>query len=120
MATIANIEAITLNNKAFRRVISTSPYLQQVVVMSIIDEIGNEMHPQTDQFIKIEKGEAMVIINNRDSMNISQGYSVQIPKGTWHNIINVGPEPLKLYTVYSPPQHKEGLIQEFKPAQDSD
>lgn len=114
---IGNIEKITLKNTNFRKVLSTSKH-SQLVVMSLKcgEDIGVEIHKNVDQFFRIEKGNGYVIANGKKH-KISDGYSFIIPAGTEHNIVNVDKKnPLKLYTIYSPPQHKPGTIAKNKPS----
>lgn len=122
---ITNIEDATLNNKNYRKVLYTSTNLHgmQLVVMSLKpgEEIGIEKHSEADQFIRIEQGEAMVQIgkNKKDVYMLDANDSILIPAGTWHNIINSNDHyPLKLYTLYTPPQHKDKLVQKLKPKMD--
>jgi mannose-6-phosphate isomerase-like protein (cupin superfamily) len=107
------LEILTLENKNFRQVIHTTAY-QQLVLMSVKDEIGLEVHPYTDQFIRIESGEAKVIVDDNEWI-LRNGDSVTVSKGSYHNVINVGDKALKLYTIYSPPHHPDNLTQKFKP-----
>jgi len=111
---ITNIEAETLKNTDYRRVLYTARN-SQLVLMNIQPggEIGNEMH-ELDQFIRIEQGDAKVILNNSEEHGLHEDYAIIIPAGTWHNIINTGNKELKLYTVYSPPEHKDGTVHATK------
>lgn len=112
---IANIEEETLNNEDYRRVLYTGRYTQ-LVVMSLQagDEIGNEIHG-LDQFIRVEEGQAKVILNNGEvEKSIEGDWAVIIPAGTWHNVINTGKSVLKLYTLYSPPAHLKGVVEATK------
>ncbi len=112
---IANIEQETINNKDYRRILYTGRYTQ-LVVMSLQagEEIGNEMHG-LDQFIRIEEGQAKVVLNNGETVkDLKNDWMVIVPAGTWHNIINTGKEPLKLYTLYSPPEHRKDVVQATK------
>ncbi|OGZ41344.1 MAG: cupin [Candidatus Ryanbacteria bacterium RIFCSPHIGHO2_02_FULL_45_43] len=111
---ITNIEEKTLKNTDYRRVLYTAKN-SQLVLMNIRpgDEIGNEMH-KLDQFIRIERGDAKAILNNSEEYELHDDYAIIIPAGTWHNIINTGNKELKLYTVYSPPEHKDGTIHTTK------
>ena len=104
-------EEITNHNKHFRNVIYTSSNLQ-LVLMSLNpgEEIGEEVHSNVDQFFRIESGKGELIIENKAYI-ISDGDAIIVPKGTYHNIRNVGTTPLKIYTLYSPPQHKQGLVE---------
>lgn len=110
---IANIEKETLNNTDYRRVLYTSKH-SQLVLMNLQpgDEIGVETH-ELDQFIRIEEGSAQVILDG-DTHDISDDFAVVIPAGTQHNVVNTGDGPLKLYSIYSPPEHKDGTIHPTK------
>jgi mannose-6-phosphate isomerase-like protein (cupin superfamily) len=82
-------------------------------------DIGLEVHPELDQLIRIEHGNALVLMGTEkgrllDQKRISQGYAVIVPAGTWHNILNTGASPLKLFSIYAPPQHPFGTLQETK------
>lgn len=120
-----NIEKATLENKNYRKVLFTSPSVNgmQVVVMSLKpdEEIGMEVHPYTDQFIRVEKGRGEAIIGkiNPKYYDLEDGDSITIPARTWHNIVNLSSsKPLQLYSIYTPPQHPRGLIQKNKPEKD--
>jgi mannose-6-phosphate isomerase-like protein (cupin superfamily) len=110
---IGNIEKITLENTDFRRVLYTAEN-SQLVVMSIKagEEIGEEVH-ELDQFIRCEAGTGKAIIDGNEN-SIEDGFAVLVPAGSMHNILNTGTEPLKLYTVYAPPEHKDGTVHETK------
>lgn len=110
-----NIEQTTLANTDYRRVLYTSHYTQ-LVVMSLEPgvEIGNEIHG-LDQFIRLEAGEAEVILQNgAERRTVKAEEAIIIPAGTWHNIINTGKETVKLYTLYSPPAHLKETVQKTK------
>jgi mannose-6-phosphate isomerase-like protein (cupin superfamily) len=121
-----NIEEDTKKNNNYREVLFTGNL--QLVLMSLkpLQEIGMEMHDDADQFFRIESGTGQIEIGkNKTEMDrtekITDGTALVIPKGTWHNIKNTSStDDLKLYTVYSPPQHKDKLIQETKPLIDLD
>jgi mannose-6-phosphate isomerase-like protein (cupin superfamily) len=122
---ITNIEDATLNNKNYRKVLYTSTNLHgmQLVVMSLKpgEEIGMEKHSSADQFLRIEQGEAIVHIGKtkKDVYTVNANDSILIPAGTWHNIVNSNDHyPLKMYTLYTPPEHKDKLIQKLKPKMD--
>lgn len=106
---IANIEKDTLTNTDFRRVLYTAKN-SQLVLMSIAagEDIGEEVH-DLDQFIRIEAGKGKAILDDVEH-DIEDGSAIVVPAGTKHNIISTGDEPLKLYTVYSPPEHKDGEV----------
>ena len=115
MNLVNNIEQLTNENTNFRKVILTTPH-QQLVVMHLnpLEDIGMEVHNTLDQFIKIEGGEGKAILNGQE-FSFSSGYSVTIPSGTNHNIINTSDsKPLKIYTIYSPSNHKDGTIHKTK------
>ena len=109
-----NIETDTLQNTDYRRVISTGPNLQ-LVLMAIPpgEEIGTEIHHDHDQFIRIEAGEAKAILNGKET-KLTDGMAVVVPAGTKHNFINIGKEILKLYTLYGPPEHPKGTVEKTK------
>ena len=109
-----NIEQLTKENNNFRKVIYTGKY-SQLVVMSIApgEEIGEEVHPQTDQFLFLVMGQGQVVIEGQSS-NFEKKDAVFVPAGLKHNFVNTGDEDLKLYTVYSPPEHKDGTIHKTK------
>jgi mannose-6-phosphate isomerase-like protein (cupin superfamily) len=110
---IANIEKETLENEAYRKVLYTSHY-SQLVVMSLQpgEEIGEEVHG-LDQFIRFEQGKGKVVMGGVEHA-VEDDYAVVIPAGTLHNVINTGEEVMKLYSVYSPPEHKHGIIHATK------
>ena|SRR3989344_1891072 len=110
---ITNIEKATLENTDYRRVLYTAKN-SQLVLMSIApgDEIGEETH-HLDQFLRFEKGEGKVILDGVEH-NVSDGFAVVIPQGTKHNVINTGGTHLKLYSIYSPAEHKDGTIHQTK------
>lgn len=111
-----NIEKETLNNRDFRHVLHTSPYMQ-LVLMSLEpgEEIGVEVHPYTTQFFRVESGTGIALINKK-SYNLSNGDVVIVPPGNVHNIINISEsEPLQLYTIYAPPHHPPKTTQKNKP-----
>lgn len=112
---VLNIEKQTFENEFFRRVLITTNN-QQLVVMSLnpMEDIGMEVHPNVDQYIKIESGTGKAILNGEE-IPFENGFSINIPMGTNHNIVNKSEtEPLKLYTIYSPPEHKHGTIHKTK------
>lgn len=116
---VINIEEETLDNIYYRKVIHTGPN-QQLVLMNIRSEtnIGYEVHPDTDQFIRIESGSGLAKLNDGTKdiwYKIQDGTSLSIPAGTWHDIINDGFEDMKLYTIYSPPHHPEDTLQLYRP-----
>ena len=118
---IENIEELTLKNTYFRQVLFTSQHAQ-LVVMSLNpnEEIGIEVHEIVDQFLRIEKGEGKIIMNGEES-ELHDGSAVIVPAGVKHNVINTSSEnPLKLYTIYTPPHHKDGIIHKTKQEAETD
>lgn len=112
---LANIEKETLKNKYFRRVLFTGKHAQ-LVVMSLKpgEEIGNEVHAKVDQFFRIEQGEAIFVFNGK-KRKAHDADAVVVPAGTHHNVVNSSKtETLKLYTVYSPPNHPAGTVHKTK------
>lgn len=115
-----NIDRITKANQTYRTALWTGDNLQVTVMcIPVGGDIGLEIHPHTDQFIRIENGCALAVMGKvKDCLNIRQrinsDYAVIIPAGTWHNIINIGNIPLKLYSIYAPVQHPFGTIQATK------
>lgn len=111
---ITNIEERSISNNYFREVLYTDTHLQ-LVVMSLkpLEDIGEEVH-QLDQFIRVEKGQGKAVLNGTEH-DIKDGSVIVIPEGTRHNIINTSTiEAMKLYTLYAPPDHKDGLIHKTK------
>jgi len=117
---VVNIDRFAKMNQNYRTALWMGKHLQ-VTLMSIRvgGDIGLEMHPNVDQFIRIESGYALVKMGNcKDNLNyqrkIDSNYAVIIPAGTWHNIINIGKTPLKLYSIYAPPEHPRGTVHRTK------
>jgi mannose-6-phosphate isomerase-like protein (cupin superfamily) len=107
---VANIEEETIKNKYFRKVLFTAPN-SQLVVMSLKpgEEIGEEVH-ELDQFIRIESGEGKFVLDGEEH-EVGDDWAVVVPAGANHNVINTSKEKeLKLYTIYSPPEHEDGTI----------
>ena len=118
---IQNIERMTLENDNFRKVLYTAKY-SQLVLMSLKpgEEIGTEVHPDNDQFFRFEKGKGKVIIDGTESL-VKDGVAVIIPAGAEHNVINTSSaESLKIYTVYSPAHHRDGVVHGTKEVAESD
>jgi mannose-6-phosphate isomerase-like protein (cupin superfamily) len=113
---VGPIEKATLDNGFFRRVLFTGKF-SQLVVMCLKggEEIGNEVHPNVDQFFRIEKGNAKFIFNDKEEHLVGNGDAVVVPAGTYHNVVNASSsKPLKLYTVYTPPNHPDGTVHKTK------
>ena len=122
---VVNIDRITKSNPNYRTALWTGDYLQ-LTLMSIPvgGEIGLEVHPETDQFIRVESGLALAEMgDSKDHLTKKQRmdsrYAVIIPAGTWHNVTNIGSEPLKVYTLYAPPHHPHGTVQQTKTIADA-
>ncbi len=120
---VVNINEASKQNNTFRTALWTGNHLQ-VTLMSIKvgDDIGLEVHPNVDQFIRIENGQAIVKMgrskNKQDfQAKVSDDFAIMIPAGTWHNVINTGNRPLKVYSIYAPPQHPHGVVDMTKPAE---
>ncbi|MGI5825977.1 MAG: cupin domain-containing protein [Patescibacteria group bacterium] len=111
---VTDIEEKTETNEYFRQVLFTGKH-SQLVVMTLQpgEDIGMEVHPNVDQFFRIEEGHGKVIIDGEES-EIKDGTAIVIPAGAEHNIINTGEETLRLYTIYSPPNHLDGTIHKDK------
>jgi mannose-6-phosphate isomerase-like protein (cupin superfamily) len=115
-AFIEDLEERTEANRDFRRVLYTGSHLQLVLMaLEPGEEIGEEVHASTDQFIRVEEGKGLVSIDGRET-RIESDMAILIPAGTRHNIRNTGKKPLQLYTLYAPPEHAEGTVQR-RPAQ---
>lgn len=112
---VDNIEKLTLENTYFRKVLFTSQRMQLVVMtLKPNEDVGMEVHPDNDQFFRIEKGEGKVIMNKKEHV-IKEDDVIIIPAGTEHNVINTSSsEPLQFYTIYSPPHHKDGTVHKTK------
>ena len=113
---VLDIEEASKNNNAFRRAIWTGEHLQ-VTLMNIKpgESIGLELHSDVDQFIRIEDGVGIIKMgDNKQNLNfekkVYEDFAFVIPAGKWHDLINVGNKPLKLYSIYAPPQHAKGTI----------
>ncbi|WEK55941.1 MAG: cupin domain-containing protein [Candidatus Cohnella colombiensis] len=113
---VVNIDQATKQNNTYRTAIWTGKHLQ-VTLMSINvgEDIGLEVHPTTDQFLRIEEGQGLVQMGeSKDNLNFQEmacdGYAIMVPAGTWHNVTNMGNTPLKIYSIYAPPQHPYGTV----------
>jgi len=118
---VGPIEKDTLNNSFFRQVLFTGKY-SQLVVMCLQggEEIGNEVHPNVDQFFRIEEGNAKFVFNDKEEHVVGDGEAVVVPAGTYHNVINTSlTKPLRLYTIYTPPNHPDGTVHKTKAEADA-
>lgn len=116
---IANIEKETIANEHFRKVLYTGKN-SQLVLMSLLpgEEIGEEVH-QLDQFFRFESGTGKVVLDGVEH-EVADGFAVIVPQGAMHNVINTGTEPLRMYTLYSPPNHRDGVVHTTKAQAESD
>ena len=115
-----NIERATLANEDFRRVLYTAKHLQ-LVVMTLPPgcDIGEEVHEDRDQFFRIEEGKGEIRIDGVANQ-VEDDFVVIVPAGARHNVINTGSEPLKLYTIYGPPEHKDQVVHTTKEQAEAD
>jgi len=118
---VGSIEKQTLKNTYFREVLFTGKHSQLVVMcLQVGEEIGDEVHPNVDQFFRIEQGEARFVLNENEEHLVREGDAVVVPAQTYHNVINTSKtEELKLYTIYSPPNHPAGTIHKTKAEADA-
>lgn len=116
----ANIERESIDNENFRKVIFTGKH-SQLVLMSLKpgEEIGKEVHPHVDQFFRIEAGRGRAMIGG-ESVEVEDGSGLVVVAGTEHNIVNIGEEDLKIYTIYSPANHIDGRVHKTKADADAD
>lgn len=111
---IVDIETLTEENTDFRRVLYTGKNLQLVLMaLQPGEEIGEEVHEDRDQFFRIEEGEGEVVIDGKRTP-VEEDHAIVVPAGARHNLINSGDEPLLLYTLYGPPEHRDGIIRQTK------
>ena len=121
-----DIETATRENGTYRTVAWTGRFLQ-VTLMSIEpgDSIGLEVHHGTDQFLRVDSGRGRCVMGSAEDdldfeQEVSDGWSIQVPAGTWHDVVNTGDEPLRLYAVYAPVHHAQGIVQPTKEKADQD
>ena len=109
-----DIEDLTEKNEDFRRVLYTGEHLQLVLMtLQPGEEIGEEVHADRDQFFRIEEGEGIIDIDGRENP-VEDDIAVIVPAGTRHNVRNTSDDPLRFYTIYGPPEHKDGVVQATK------
>ncbi len=116
---VANIEKLSLENADFRRVLYTAKN-SQLVLMSLLpgEEIGEEVH-DVDQFLRVEQGTGTAILNDIPH-NLADGSVIIVPAGTKHNVMNTSSDTMKLYTLYMPPHHRDGIIHKTKADAEAD
>lgn len=113
---VVNIEEVTKQNNTFRSALWTGEHLQLTLMsIDVGEDIGLEIHPNLDQFVRIEEGQGVVRMGDRkDYLNFQErvraDFAFIIPAGKWHNLMNTGNTPLKLYSIYAPPQHPPGTV----------
>ena len=117
---VVDIEEATKQNNNFRLALWTGTHLQLTLMsINVGEDIGLEIHPNLDQFVRIEEGQGLVKMGDgKDRLdfqaNVRDDYAFIIPAGKWHNLINTGNKPLKLYSIYAPPQHPFGTVHKTK------
>lgn len=110
----------TIRNRNLRTALWTGEYLQMTMMcISVYDDIGAEIHKETDQFIRVEQGKALAKLGDREEclyeeVVLCQGNGIFVPAGKWHNIVNIGNCELKLSSIYAPPHHPHGVVQRTK------
>lgn len=111
---VADIQALTEQNSDFRHVLYTGKHLQLVLMaLQPGEEIGEETHEDRDQFFRVEKGEGEILIDGNRS-KVKREDAMIVPAGARHNVINTGDKPLHLYTIYAPPEHRDGIVRTTK------
>jgi len=116
---VADIEKLTVENTDFRRVLYTGKYLQLVLMtLQPGEEIGAEVHEDHDQFFRVESGSGEVRIDGK-ATPIKDDDAVIVPAGARHNVVNTGDQPLALYTLYGPPEHRDGVVHRTKAEADA-
>jgi mannose-6-phosphate isomerase-like protein (cupin superfamily) len=117
---VVNIEQAAKQNQTFRTVIWTGNHLQLTLMsINVGEDIGLEVHPNLDQFLRIEEGQGIVRMGDRKDTfdfqaNVCENFAIIVPAGKWHNIINTGYIPLKVYSIYAPVQHPRGTVHATK------
>jgi mannose-6-phosphate isomerase-like protein (cupin superfamily) len=117
---VGDIEKRTLENETFRTALFTGEHVQLTVMrLAAGEDIGRERHPERDQFIRIEEGQARVEFGASEEAvdeahDVSDDWAVVVPAGIWHNVINTGPGELKLYSLYAPPEHPDRTVHRTK------
>ena len=113
---VGAIEELALRNGYFRQVLFTAEHAQLVVMcLQPGEDIGDEVHGDVDQFFRVERGDARFVFDEKEERLVHEGDGVVVPAGTYHNVINASQTaPLKLYTIYSPPNHPDGTVHKTK------
>ncbi len=117
---LSNIEKLALENDCFRKVLYTSKN-SQLVLMSLLsgEDIGEEVHKTSDQFLRVEQGTGTAILNGISHV-LTSGSAILVPAGVRHNIVNTGADAMKLYTLYTPPHHRDKVIHKTKTEAETD
>lgn len=122
---VVNIEKATLANESFRTALWTGDHLQMTVMsIPVGGEVGLEMHDDRDQFLRVEQGRARVQMGPAEDdlpfdREVEDDWVILVPAGSWHNVTNAGDEPLKLYSLYAPPEHPAGTVHRTKEESDA-
>ena len=117
---VGDIETLTEDNRDFRRVLYTGKQMQLVLMaLQPGEEIGSEVHDDRDQFFRVEAGKGEIVIDGTTSQ-VESDMAMIVPAGARHNVRNTGGEPLRLYTLYAPPEHREGTVHATKAEADAD
>jgi mannose-6-phosphate isomerase-like protein (cupin superfamily) len=117
---VGNVERETKANDTFRTVVFTGEHTQLTVMrLGPGEDIGREVHPNLDQFIRIEEGQARVELGSSEDRvdeqhDVEDDWAAIVPAGVWHNVVNTGPGDVKLYSLYSPPEHPDGTVHRTK------
>lgn len=123
---VVNIEKETLANDNYRSTLWTGRNIQMTVMsIPVGDDIGLEVHPDNDQFLRLEQGRARVQMGpSEDNLTfdeeVADDWVILVPAGSWHNVTNIGDEPLKVYAIYGPPDHLHGTVHRTKRDQEND
>ncbi|NLO08314.1 MAG: cupin domain-containing protein [Clostridiales bacterium] len=117
---VTNIHEEALCNNTYRTALWTGEHLQLTLMsIDVCDDIGLEMHPNVDQFLRLEQGQGLVMMGEDKNnlcyqQRVGEDYVIFVPAGTWHNLVNTGNIPIKLYSIYAPPNHPHGRVQVTK------
>jgi len=117
---VVNIEKATIKNNYFRTALWTGNHLQLTLMrINPGEDIGLEMHPNLDQFLRIEQGQGIVMMGDSEDdlsfkKRVYEDFVILVPAGTWHNLVNTGQIPIKLYSIYAPPEHSFGTVHKTK------
>ena len=117
---VGNVEQETLDNETFRTVVFTGEHMQLTVMrLAPGEDIGREVHPDTDQFLRVEQGTGRLELSRSEDTvdethDVGADWAMIIPAGFWHNVVNTGDVELKLYSIYTPPEHPDGTVHRTK------